>query len=265
MMKEEMHLKIEAYLNESLTDDQKKRFELELKSNSELQQELELFKSINSHFNKNEWQTIDEKQYTKEKKALDTYFDSEEALILKNKLRKAQRNYKSKKQNYFKYIAAIAATFLLVIALYNASNQKTLNELYVEYYDTKDFPSFVTRSTNNNTILDQAIISFQNKEFENALPLFEEYIKQNDTINPIIYSYIGIIHLQLNDIDNALLNFDKLLHSNSIDRSKALWYKSLLYLKINDSNQLKNTLTDLINSPSTFKNKEANDILKQIN
>lgn len=265
-MEEEIYLKIEAYLNESMTADQKVIFESELKNNAELREEVAVHKSIDLHYNTRSWDTPNNSFNPKDKQALEAYFKSDEAIEIENKLVKARTVFtKKKKPNFFKYVLAVAAGFLLLFSLVTFYGKKSYNELFEQYYNENELPSFTTRGTQINSDFDKGINAFKKQDYKKTVTSLKEYLNQYKEANPIVYAYIGMSYLQLNQPELALTNFDKLLTSESIDAPKALWYKSLVYLKMEEKIKLEETLNLVIRHPSQYKSEAAKKMLKEIN
>ena len=264
MIDEKTQLKIEAYLEGRMTNVQKKSFEATLKNNEELRNEVALFKSINSHLNENEWESINSVLKANEIEALNSYFKSSEATHLKATLTRVGKSYTSRKNtSYLKYLLPIAASFIIAILLFKYTVTKpSFDDLYVQYY-SKDLPSLVSRGDSQN-LLQQGIETFENNDYKKSVALFEDYKSSSNTVNPFVYSYLGIAQLELKNYTESLHHFNDLLDSESLDAPKALWYKSLIFLKTKDTLQLKKTLKLLLNDPSKYKNEEVREILDEI-
>ncbi len=265
-MEQDVYMKIESYLGNSMTLEEQKAFERDMVHDPNLHQEVQLQKAINHHLNSESWEPITAKNKSESQKQLNTYFKSEEAKELKQKLNSVQQKYNQTKKQPFpvlKYISSVAAVLLLVIASYFLLKQKSYEDLYVEYYNEKDLPSLVSRG-DTNAILSKGVIAFKSKEYKEALKLINEYLVNTDIVNPLAYSYKGMTHLELNEVDKAIQSFDLLLKSNSIDRSKALWYKCLVYLKMKNNNSLKETLLLITENQANFNYDKAQQLLNDL-
>ncbi len=265
-MDEEIYHKIEAYLGGDMEPEQREQFEDRMTKDIELQKEVRLFNEINHHLNTKTWLNI-ENQNNKSKEQLEDYIKSEEAIVLKNTLQRASERFKNSNSNASKkryFIGAIAAIFIIgLISTIFWNQSPNANLLYDEYYTEEDLPSVVKRGSKEEQ-LTQGIIAFKSNDYEKSLFSFENYLKETQDNDPLIYAYIGFLHLEMGETNKAILSFDILLGSDSIDRSKALWYKSLAYLKANRLKESKEVLEIIMNDSLNFNYKKAVQLYKEL-
>jgi len=259
-MNDDLREQIEAYITNKLSPDELIQFEKEMVINLELREEVLLTKEINNHFQ--DTPTSIKIINTEFSNDLNTFFNSEEAVEIENKLLKVQKEYREKRRYpkkrrkiYLSFAAAIAVLIIGVIG-YTILKQDTHVTLFNEYYAISDLPSITQRGSNNN-IFYKGITAFKNKEYYNALTYFNDYkttTKELDTINLLLY---------IEKYDKALIAFNEIAISNSIDRSKGLWFKTLVYLKLNDKVNTEKTLKEILKNPLNFKYAEARKLLKK--
>jgi hypothetical protein len=264
-MNDNLKLKIESYISNSMSKEEHDLFEKEIKKNPELKKEINLAKELN-HFLIDEY--LDYKPSNKKsKKELKEFLKSDQAKNLEETLNKVKNEYHSrksqpKKLNYFYAAAAVFLLFMSVIA-YNFSNQTTPETLFAQYYSTNDLPSVIKRD-NNNDAFKQGVLKFQSKNYKDAISDFKHYESNNKSIDKRMYLYSGIANMELKNYEIAIQDFDKIIQSDLLDNSKGLWFKALLYLKKQDIEKSKNVLEIILKSKTNFKYEAAKKLLEKL-
>lgn len=268
-MDEKLLLKIEAYLSNSMTNEESLIFEQELKQNESLQKEVDLAKELNHFLSDGVINTKpSDKKYEKE---LTNYFDSEEAKNIEKLLRDAQQEYRTSNETPVRkisqkkifYAAASITIFMICVFSYNLLNKQSTEKLFVEYYQASDLPSVTKRADEQNDLIN-GVKRFNDSKYKESLELLKVY-ESTENLNPSVYIYAGMANLKLIKYQKAIIEFDKLINSNSIDKSKGLWFKALTYLKMKDKRNARMILEIIIQNENNFKFKEAKELLEKLN
>jgi predicted Zn-dependent protease len=244
-MKEKQYLTFEKYIDQELNKEEKNAFEAKLNSDSELQKEFEIYKSLNS--------------------SLDTKFKNEESEIalrktLNNLGAKFIKQNKAKKQkiiSLFNYKSImIAASIALLISLFIFKNGKPV----YNDFSNHNALELVVRGENNSTIV-KAENAFNSKNYKEALQqltiLSNAY--PNDTE---IKLYQGISYLELGNYTNAETIFNEISQGNSAFATTAIWYKALSYLKQKKFKECKAILKTIPKGSDKYP--QAKKLLKQL-
>lgn len=105
---------------------------------------------------------------------------------------------------------------------------------------------------------------YEAKKYQEALPLFETLIKENEN-SSMLYLGSGITKLSLDQTEAALADFDRILQSDDLlFKDHAIWYTALTYLKMDDQVQAKAFLQQLADRSSADHHREAIDLLKKL-
>ena len=113
-------------------------------------------------------------------------------------------------------------------------NSQTTDDLYFDYYDNKDLPSFVKRDNSQNQL--RAIIeTFKNENYRKTINAIDNYKESTSNFNTLIYLYKGMAHLKLDENKEALKAFREVSKSGLLDKSKGLWFEALTFLKLKEN------------------------------
>ena len=263
-MNDELKLKIESYLGGSMSAEEAESFSREIEMDPNLKAEVQLSADINFHLaEKALGSDIPDNEYTR---TLKSYFQSDEAKEIEVKLRQVQSDYKesqdsSKRPKLYLYAAILTILIITTIGVFFFGSD-TNSQLYASYYSPKDVPSIVTRG--DETALNLGAAAFQNKEYAEAMKVFENYLNSEANFNPSVYIYTGLSNLELGQHTEAISEFDKLINSNSIDSSKGLWFKALAYLKMDQTEDAKQVLEIITESSNNFNYNKARELLDEL-
>ncbi len=249
MISEKEYELIDGYLKDELSDDAHIEFEKFVKENEAFKEEFEIQKQLYIALAL--------------KKGTNTTVSP-----IKEAIETASKEYHQsggKVINFDRrWMMGIAASILLLIGYFVLNpSEPNLSDLYVSNADWTELPSFTVREDSKNA-LNEAQVSFENKNFEEANAQFNKLL-ENGSNNPQILMYLGISYLELNDFENAITTFEGLQNGKSLDSNKALWYKALTYLKWNRKELAINTLNELLKDPSNYKHAEAQKIYNELN
>lgn len=268
-MEEDIHKKIEAYLSKAMTEDEITQFEKDIAANTELKEEVILYKSLNHHLTDT---TYDDDSFFDgaHKKEIETYIQSEEGEAIKKRLLKVKEDYMStsamekpkvKTRSLYYILSAVAAVILLFGLLFTRNSNISL---YNDYYQISELPSFISRS-DESSLTSKATSYFKKGDLDNSLTSFKEYIENaGKDVDPRVYIYTGIIYSEKENLKEAIAQFDLLEKSKSLDRSRALWYKTLTYLKFDKTSEVKETLALILKDSTNYKYAEAKELLGKL-
>ena len=136
------------------------------------------------------------------------------------------------------------------------------DDLYAEYSDYSNLPSFVSRGEVGTDSLYNAENLFKENKYKEALDIFQSQINTS-TNTGSVYIYTGLSQIELEQYKQAENTFDTLIESNLLDAEKGYWYKALLYLK-QDNHEKAISILKVIVSESLFNNKKATELLNKL-
>ena len=234
----------EEYLQGVLEGQELEKFELQLKQNDLLKQELELYKSIRTAQNN---------------KPLDEF---------ENALNSAQKEYnqenktqtnttKSRTIPLWRW-AAIGLLLLGLGYLINSNFSKPTPETLYAEYAKHDF-SF--QELSSETSLMEIQNSLNNQDYKTALLAIDQYLF-NDPNAAEIKLAKGIALLESQQFDAAKTTFQSLATEHPLYKSEVDWYMALTALKQNDINQCLSSLSKIPNTSSRYSDakKLLNDL-----
>lgn len=264
-MDEDLELKIEKYLEGTMTPKEILAFENKMDTDEALKNEVLLTEDLNLFLKNKHTVTKGDtgKENTQEEQEIRQNIKNAHNIFKENteKSQKTQQKKGSSKVIYF--ITSIAAVLILFVAVYFSSNNSSNSELFASYYDTSDLPSFTTRSS-DASMLSVASESYRVNDFDKALEQFEAYIKTSENIDPLTYVYTGMIYANTNELDKAINQLELLENSNSIDAERAYWFKAMVYLKFDDKKNAVKNLKILQSTNSNYKKTQTSDLLEQL-
>ncbi|WP_299889473.1 hypothetical protein [uncultured Lacinutrix sp.] len=260
--------RIRAYLDNEMSSIERLNFEKELSNNQELMDTVSILKKMDTVYSDTDWDLYSGN--LSDLKETSNLFKGEDITAFSNQVKTAESNYyqpdRKKFKSFIKYASSIAAAVLILFSGYYFLNKApTSLDLYNDYYNLKDLPSFTTKSNTENS-LSKAENLFKTKHYKEALEMFIAIESKNkNTYNPNLNLYIAICYLELNHYDLALKKLDVLLQSNTLDFHKAYWFKSLTYLKEGNKSQAREVLQLLVKDEKHFNYKNAKELLKKLN
>ncbi len=259
--------KIEDYLANQLSEEEARLFELEIQNDPDLAKEVALAKQVNHHLSDTIGEdSVPDNEYTEK---IREFVQSEEATKVREAIAKAGKEYapapkKGFWNNSLFRVAAIAVLFLTVAGVVYFGNNNTGPGLYAAYYSEKDVPAIIQRDETTDA-LENAVIKFQDENYQEALQEFEAYLSSNpENINPNVYVYTGLSHMNLGHEEESLMEFDNLINSDALDSSKGLWFKALALLNFGEKNKAKEVLEQLVSNTSNFNFELANELLGEL-
>ena len=260
------HDRIDSYLRNELSEEERLLFEESLRNDPNLREEYLIHRELCAQVDDSCWISDAYEPNEKEVKELEEYFRSDEAERFKSLVEKSKNDYntQSRKDYKIKWIVPIiaAASVSIIILLQLDLFSKSSEKLYSEYAQWNDLPSLPSRSAGN--VLSRGQFLFEQKQYDESFDLFAKYEEENKEISSPILLYLGISALELDKYQQALDSFDKLIKSESIDRSMGYWYKALTYLKMGHKGKAKAALKEIISKPSNFNYEVAKELLSEL-
>ena len=239
---------IEKYLFNTLNDEETKLF-LELKNNdAEFREALEYQENL-----KQVCKIEDDLQF---KKMIASF---EEAI--------KKENNRNPLNHSFYYKMAVAAVlvislgFFITTFFFKKEEPKALFATYFEVSKNVSYP--IIRSSPEENQLTTAFIAYENKDFTQALTLFEAYFEETKDTTILYYQANVLLASDKPEQAIALLNIVE--HSSSNLSSRTHWYKALAYLKSNKQAEAILELEIAVKNQEEFKKVEAQNLLKQLN
>lgn len=238
--KEKLYDRIERYLTGKLEGEQLLSFELELKRNPELQEEVKLHEEL-IHFSQEE--DI-------------VHFRSSVNEVIKNEAQASQEIYINR-WRYLSIAAGISIMVILSIGIYQLFfNDASHKQLYSTYYEP--YEDLITgrsdAAMNDNLTLAMSFYN-QGKHYQ-AVDFFEKIDKSD---KPLLQLYLAISYMNIEETEKAegiLLNLSR---GNSVFQVEARWYLALTYIQKEEIEKSKLMLEKIIevNNNSSYKLKAS--------
>lgn len=208
-MNEERYILFDQYLQGEMTAEEKDSFEQHLSHDYELALEFETFKETQSQL-KNKFEHEDEREVFKANLTAisDKHFNANKPKVV------LMRPW---------YYAAAASAIILFGLFFFDYNNPTFED-----YDNPETATFVERG-DPNAALKEAQNAFNDGKYKEAIPLFEEILKENKT--PEIQYFYGVALLEESKYPKAEVVFNELKSGTSVYKEKAKWSLALSKLK----------------------------------
>lgn len=266
MNPEEENKYIEDYLLGRLSQEDEVALQQKMSDDVRFRESVLLQQQLLESLSENTWsyaKNVDEKHL----KEYEELYKSEETIQFKNTIKEVQNEYKnntSKNKRPWLYYLSAALIAMLITIITLMPQEKSSQELYVDYFELSDIPSLVSRGNGEDASLIDAERYFEDGNYNEALNILIPKASTDTKSKASILLYKGISEMELEQFDNAHATFDQLSNSNLIDAPMGTWYKALLYLKMNNPEKAKELLTQISDSSSHYKYKEAKEILEKI-
>ncbi|AWG20554.1 hypothetical protein FFWV33_02905 [Flavobacterium faecale] len=241
-MNQENYILFDQYLQEELTDPEKKLFEDQLRSDTILATSFEDFKEVNFQL--------------KQKFSMD-----KERRALRSKLAKISDECREKKDSRVRtlkpwYYSVAASVTILLGVWFVMQNAKPVFEDYNQYENAY----FVERGDESAT-LKAAQDAFNNKKYKEAVVDFE--LVRHEKPSTEVDLYYGITLMEVNRLEEARAIFEPIRKGTSIYKNKASWNLVLLELKQKEYDACKTILKTI---PTDYENyDQVKELLKNLN
>ena len=238
--------RIDDYLNNQLSESERKKFESELKNNPDLADELRIQENL--------LQIIGERGIVFSKssfsrEAIDevaNFLSGDEMVQIRKDIREINDQYNgktNKSRTLFYQISGIAASVLILIALGLSLFLNNNDDLYGKYKD-KYLPVSMVERSESGTTLSIVEKSFNEGQYNEVVSI----TSAGDELKfkyPIILLYQGIAYRELGDYVNALQSFSEFGLISDLDTDLMHWHKGLVYLKSDNPKKAKETFSKI--------------------
>lgn len=217
---------IERYLDKEMGESELMWFKKELDNNPELQKELELRMSINN--------AVNEKEVMDLRHQLEETFSP--SFSEKTHKKPIPAIFKKKYMGLASVISVLVAGSFVLLFFLNKSltNEEIFDRYYTPYEASLNFRA-------GSVVVDQdlrnAMQFYENKDFRNALILFEKILK-DDGSRIELNLYSGISHMEVKEYNNANKKFQTIIdHKYNLYIEQAEWYLGFCYLMTDNTDK----------------------------
>jgi|GEM_PF-2699719 len=230
---------IDAYLNGELTAEEQQQFEQELRSNQQLQEQVNAYRLLNSTVGKHQQA---EQTLPQLKQILDPlthqYFKKEKAKVF------------TMKRTMYMLAAAASIVLILLVALPGTSPDD---------YSFDDMPGAIVRGTETDKA--KAAQLFNNKQYAEAAKAFQQ-LKTTGTPDAAVDFYLGISLLKTEQYAEALPLFEILANGTSVYAEDANFFAALSAYHLQQSEKAKQYAEKVKEGSRYWKNAKA--IIKKL-
>ncbi|MBN1598240.1 MAG: tetratricopeptide repeat protein [Bacteroidales bacterium] len=243
---------VDRYLENVMSKEELIWFEKELEGNSDLKAEVELQRTLHLAIADTETLELQEQ--------LDDIY-----IANYQPWKKALNIHAGKKKRTF-FTAGIAASVAIsvVLVLNVFKSNVTAGDLVNQYYKPAEISmSFRAKGEENDNNIRQAMIYYENKNYIEAIALFEKILKEDDSrIGLNLYS--GISNMEIREYEKANDNFQKVIdHQTNAFIESANWYLGLCYLMTDDVEKARQIFTAISDEKGHYA-KNARKILRKL-
>lgn len=243
---------IDRYLDGELSDEERATLEIELNTNLELRNELELQKEIKNALGETEIIGLREQL----KEINHSYLADKKVISFTRRLISSR----------ISQMAAASVIILLTITLFTdilKSEFSTNEKMFEQYYEKYEPLNVRAVATLNDEIYQNAVAAYNNEEYEQALHLFEKVLEADKgRMEANIMS--GVSNMELNKFQTASGSFNKVIdHNDNLFIEDAQWYLGFCYLKTENKDKAIEQFTEIAESSSS-RSKKARKILRNI-
>ncbi|WP_458628595.1 tetratricopeptide repeat protein [Winogradskyella sp. PC D3.3] len=236
---------IEKYFSKRLTTDESLEFQRLYDTDADFKQEVDFLKAVRTVT-----ETEDDAQFKQQLESYESEYIQEE---------------KKPTKPWLKPLIAAAGLILIMFSInFFMTSNRNEEKLFATYFEpSKNVTSPIVRSTDHETILNNAFIAYNEQNYKQAIALFESSYQTSKQSELLFYE--GNSLLALGDPNLAIEKFKEHLKYSDILTHRSHWYLALAYLKIKQTDQAKHELNALLDSGETFKKAEATSLLKELN
>lgn len=230
---------IARYAEGLMEHDEQMEFETALSEDSELQEQLLLYKDAHSKLEKHFAAEPGEEKLKVTLQDMRKEFFAEENTGTPVKQLSPYRA-KVVKAMWRKVAVVAAAAVLVAVFVWKPWEGR---DLYTKYADT-EMVSSVERGSHTDSVLAQATKAFNAKEFSSAATYLYEVV-QADSSNSFAQFYYGVSLLQSGKTEMARQALTGLAKGNSAFKYEAMFYMGLSYLKEKDEDNCRKWLKQI--------------------
>ncbi len=239
---------IEAYIQGDLTAEETREFEHTLDQSQELADEYQLRKDIE-----------------------DALMD-DDLMELKHQVRDIMEEKDPHPLVWFKRKAVRGALVgALVLSLsslgYYAAqlhSVPTTEEVFHKYYQPYSV-TITDRSGSDeiNTLLTSAMERYKERDYDQALQLFQQVLTKREDVAASLYS--GISYMEIQQYKKANESFEEVVEDkDNLYLDQARWYMSMCYIRLGSIEEARNTLQALADESEYYRDK-ARKVERQLN
>lgn len=244
---------LEAYLANNLEKEARADFEKQLETNKELAQELALHKELDEALQDQE--TFDFESTLLEVRSELDEEEEEETDTGSAKVVPFFKKYRG---------LSIAASILLLIGAFYFLQPSTSSDPFAQFYEP--YPNYLTTRSGDpseNELLNNSILQYKNKDFQNALNGFQSLLDANANQYDLIF-YKGMCQLELKQSDAAIASLKDVIAEGANQYVQpALWYSALAQVQKEDLAAAKTTLQSIIDQKGDYQ-EQAKALLNTI-
>ena len=262
---DEINEKLRRYLDGELSPEELTDFETEIAQSEELQEQVALHRQIDAFNDEEGWSLYEgDTQAIKDNIPL---FEDTETKEFSDKLKDFRSGpdkstvLRPKRKSHWAIAMAVAAGLVLIFYL-ALPKGASIEDLYVEHSNWDELPSLTVKGDANAEAEIEQLFLQEN---------YGEVISKIDAISIFDQSsastlllYKGVSQLELDQYKDALQTFETLIESNLIDNHKGYWYSALVHLKKGDKAAAIEALEVVAAKENYFRNKEAKELLKEL-
>lgn len=231
-------LLIQKYLQGTLSESEEQRFQEYLEKEPTFAEEIPFYEDLNYAFAKAD--------YEQTKSQLQSF-------------------YKEEKQSAWRKWS-IAAAILILMGLGSLWFFNTVNStetLYAHYFEPyKNVVQPIVRGETEKTTQVLAFMAYDDGEYAQAIVHLNELLEEKP--EAILALYKGNAQLQTNQTEAAIETLASQIKKTDTIYAEAQWYLALSYLKLDNKEVAKKYLNRLLQTKSSFKNKDAIALLKSL-
>ncbi|MCS6929153.1 MAG: tetratricopeptide repeat protein [Saprospiraceae bacterium] len=253
-MTPDLFLRIEDYFDNTLTPEERRIFEEQMQADPEFAQSVALVREMRERLGRH-WthESADAALMETLRQIGQEYFKGT-ALPERQKLTKSIAIFS-------RIVQAAAAMLVLAIAAWFFILRPPKHErLYAQY---KAFPeaSFTTRNVSAVSLLEEASRAFNERQYEEALTLFERYLEEDPNNTEVRY-FAGLCLIEIRRYDEARKVFAQIMNIPAW-ADEAHWYTALAYLRENRIDECRRQLAFISAGGSRYA--QARQLLEQLN
>lgn len=227
---QELFEQIEAYLLNTLSPEERSRFEKQLAADPSLQKELDLQRQLLAIATIESFKTDQQ----------------------------AKPTLPAKVKPISKWWWAAAAMLVLISGIWYLQSKSVSPQQLANHYFIPDPGLPVTMSSTRQYQFYDGMVSYKEADYDKALSIWKSIAQNNNSSDTVQY-FIGVAYLNTDQYNDALQQLLPIAEGKGKWKDKAAWYLSITYLKLNQPKKAANWLKTIPSYP------EANELLEELN
>jgi len=249
----DIYEKIEHYVAGDMPEEERTAFEQQLQTDPALKQQWQVYSQLHEYLKNKE--SIAAGEISLRNSMQEAIDEQKAAAIIAAKVIPLRKKW-------IAAVAAAAAIIILVLVVRIAFfAPPTDSKILYAQYDGFEKLSVTNRGSEADSLLDIAATHFNNKNYKQALPALDLYLKANP--NQAHYQLArGYALMQTGDYKAAEQDLLQVQNGSSSYVSQAKWYRALAQLKQGNGNAAKAILFTIDNNEENYQ--QAQEILKKL-